>query len=379
MFNTANFLAQVASLLTQIASLPSFQENGKVERMRSDTLLAALPDLSARIMHDELVNQFSISWASFCNYHHLKPLSFESGTRDLLAEEELQLQRAFAEATSQSAYHWLRMGLRYRSMKYGTFGLAMMTARTLGEGLTLACRYQELTYSLITYRFAVNPNQSCAMIGEDLTVPKQLRHFSQYRDLGAIRTLIADLTGGSLPLEEVCVAAPPPPDWSSIESLFPCRVQFNADQTQWRFKPGTANSPLPLADMELMLLYSSKCEGLLKAARSNASISQRLAAMLDIALDRFPSASEAADRLALSERTLHRRLADEGTKFSSLIDSARYKRACELLADKAMSVEAIAAAMGFAEPSSFSRAFKRWSGMGSFEFRRQLNKSAKAN
>ncbi len=347
--------------------------------MRSDTLLAALPDLSARIMHDELIHQFSIGWDSFCNYHRLKPLSFESGTRDLLAEEELQLQRAFAEATGQSADQWLRMGLRYRSMKYGTFGLAMMTARTLGEGLNVACRYQELTYSLISYRLERGPNNACALIGEDGGVPLQLRHFSQYRDLGAIRTLIADLTGGRLPLEEVCVAAPPPPGWEIDSSLFPCRVQFDAEQTQWRFKPGTANAPLPLADMELMLLYSSKCEGLLKAARSNARISQRLNAMLSIAFDRFPSASEAAERLALSERTLHRRLAEEGTRFSTLIDEARYQRACELLADKAMSVEAIAAAVGFAEPSSFSRAFKRWSGMGSLEFRRTLINSGKAN
>lgn len=347
--------------------------------MRSDTLLAALPDMSARIMRDALVNQYRISWDSFCDVHHLKPLSLERGARDVLAEEELHLQHAFAEATGQNADHWLRMGLRYRSMAYGTIGLAMMTARTLGEALKVACRYQELTYSLITYRLVTGSNHSCALVGEEAAVPKLIRHFSQYRDLGAIRTLILDLTGGDLPLDEVCVAAPPPPGWKDDSNLFPCRVQFDAEQTQWRFKPGTVQAPLPLADMELTQLYSSKCDGRLKSARSNAPISQRLSGMLEIAAERFPSASEAAERLALSERTLHRRLAEEGTKFSTLVDEARYRSACELLADKAMSVESIACSMGFAEPSSFSRAFKRWSGMGSLEFRKRLNSKARAN
>lgn len=338
--------------------------------MRSDTLLAALPDLSARIMRDALVNDYRISWERFCNHHQIRALNRNGA--ELLAEEELHLQAAFAEATGHEPDLWFGMGLRYRSMKYGAIGLAMMTARTLADALRVACRFQELTYSLITYRLEVAPNGSMALIGEGAGVPADLLNFSLYRDLGAIRTLIADLTGGVLPLEKVAVAAPPAPGFEGVRKQIPCPVEFGAARTQWQFLPGTAGMLLPLADGELMTLYSTKCEGLLKNARASAPLSQRLSALLDISPDRAPCAGEIAERFALSERTLHRRLSEEGTRFSALVDKARYRRACQLLADRTMSVEAIAFTMGFAEPSSFSRAFKRWSGMGSLEYRRKL-------
>lgn len=338
--------------------------------MRSDTLLAALPDLSARIMRDALVNDYQISWEKFCNHHRIRAL--HNNGAQVLAEEEMHLQTAFAEATGHGPNLWFGMGLRYRSMKYGAIGLAMMAASTLGEALRVACRYQELTYSLVCYRLEIAPNGSMALIGEAAGVPSHLLHFSLYRDLGAIRTLIADLTGGDLPLEKVAVAAPPAPGFEDARKHLPCPVEFGAARTQWQFLPGTASMSLPLADGELLTLYSTKCEGLLKNARAHAPLSLRLSTMLDISPDRAPCAGEVAERFALSERTLHRRLSEEGTRFSALVDQARYRRACQLLADRSMSVEEIAFTMGFAEPSSFSRAFKRWSGMGSLEYRRQL-------
>lgn len=194
--------------------------------------------------------------------------------------------------------------------------------------------------------------------------------FTQYRDLGAIRTLIADLMGGELPLERVTVAAPPPPNWSQLRRYFPCPVEFDADRTQWMFRPGSAGLPLPLADGDLEALYNSRCGALLGRANAESAIKVRLAARLRRSDGTFLNAGESARQLALSERTLHRRLAEEGTRFSTVLDDARYARARELLMDRRMTIERIALAIGFAEPSSFSRAFKRWSGMNALEYRR---------
>ena len=340
--------------------------------MRSDTLFAALPDLSARIMRDVLVSELDLSWDRFCRYSQLKPVCFDDGETELLAREELMLQRAFADSTASHPDLWYQAGLRYRSIKYGALGLAMMTAGTLGEALKVACRYQALTYSLIAYRVAIMPNGACALIGEDLDLPDHLRNFTQHRDLGAIRTLIADLTAGETVLELVTVAAPPPANWEALRKQFPCDVQFDAPQTQWRFRPGASRRSLPLADRDLAVLYNARCDGMLNRARADTPLSQRLTNLLNLGGQRLASAGEAAERLALSERTLHRRLAEEGTRFSALLDSARYARARSLLADRQMTIEAIAMALGFAEASSFSRAFKRWSGVGALEFRRGL-------
>lgn len=338
--------------------------------MKADTLFAALPDLSARIMRDVLVSELDLNWDMFCRHSRLKPVCFDDGETELLAREELMLQRGFADSTANHPDLWYQAGLRYRSIKYGALGLAMMTAGNLGEALRVACRYQALTYSLIAYRFAVMPNGACALIGEDQDLPDHLRNFTQHRDLGAIRTLVADLMAGEPVLERVTVAAPPPAGWDALQKQFPCDVQFDAPQTQWRFLPGSAWRALPLADRDLSVIYSARCDGMLSRAAADTPLSQRLTNIMNLGGHCLPSAGEAAERLAMSERTLHRRLAEEGTRFSALLDSARYARAQTLLADRHMTIEAIAFALGFAEASSFSRAFKRWTGMGALEYRR---------
>lgn len=343
--------------------------------MDSNALYAMLPDLSARIMRNALVSEAKVDWDEFCRSSHVRPVRFDEQARELLAQEEMLLQKAFADCTANSRNIWFDVGLRYRSIKYGELGLAMMTARTLGEALQIACRCQSLTYSLINYRYASAPNGTFALIGSCDKLGEQLHDFTHYRDLGAIRTLVADLMGGELPLERVTVTTPPPPDWSRLRRHFSCPVEFNADQTKWVFRPGAADLPLPMADSDLLMLYSSRCDSTLRRAQADSTIKGRLAARLSRSESEFPTAGEAARMLALSERTLHRRLAEEGTRFSAMVDEARYGRARELLMDGRISIERIAAAVGFAEPSSFSRAFKRWSGMGALKYRRQTQGS----
>lgn len=342
--------------------------------MNRNVLFAALPDLSARIMRSTLTNELNVNWEMFCRDSKLKPVRLDDGTTELLAQDELLLQEGFAALTTQHPNLWCSTGLQYRSIKYGALGLAMMTARTLAEALQIACRYQALTYSLINYRFATAPNGACALIGDTEGTPAHLHDFSQHRDLGAIMTLINDLTAGEVVLERITVAAPPPPNWAAIKHHFYCPVEFNADRTQWICLPGSTTRPLPLGDIDLQTMYSSRCDDLLGKAHANTSVSLRLTALLSARGEDILSASEAARELALSERTLHRRLAEEGTRFSTIVDEARYRRARELLADRRMTIEGIAFAVGFSEPSSFSRAFKRWSGQGALEFRRQMTR-----
>lgn len=338
--------------------------------MDTNALYASLPDLSARIMRNALVNEVRINWDTFCRSSRIRPVLLDDRASELLAQEEMLLQQGFADCTAGMPNLWFDVGLRYRSIKYGALGLAMMTARTLGEALEVACRYQSLTYSLITYRYATS-GSSGALIGEWGGQLPHLKDFTQHRDLGAIRTLIADLMGGELPLERVHIAAPPPANWHLIRHHFACPVEFGADRTAWILQPGAANRPLPLADGELLLLYTSHCAAALGRADAHRSVRERLAARLLQSDGASLSAGDAARALALSERTLHRRLAEEGTRFSTMIDDARYARARDLLMDPRMTVERVAFEVGFAEPSSFSRAFRRWSGMGVLAYRRQ--------
>jgi len=73
----------------------------------------------------------------------------------------------------------------------------------------------------------------------------------------------------------------------------------------------------------------------------------------------------------MSERTLQRRLKDEGTTFAVLVDEVRTDLARMYLADDRLAVYEVAFLLGFSEPSAFNRAFKRWLGTSPREYRQR--------
>ena len=73
--------------------------------------------------------------------------------------------------------------------------------------------------------------------------------------------------------------------------------------------------------------------------------------------------------MATTSRTLHRRLAEHGTSFRQLLDSVRLDLARAYLGETELPVTEIGFLIGFADLSSFSRAFKRWTGPSPAEFR----------
>lgn len=75
-----------------------------------------------------------------------------------------------------------------------------------------------------------------------------------------------------------------------------------------------------------------------------------------------PLREEVAKRLMMSERTLQRRLAEEDTNFTKLVDDTRREMAQQYLSSGQLSLKKLSFQLGFSEPSAFYRACKRWFG-----------------
>jgi AraC-like DNA-binding protein len=83
-----------------------------------------------------------------------------------------------------------------------------------------------------------------------------------------------------------------------------------------------------------------------------------------------PRLESVARRLAMSPRTLQRRLADEGVQFNDVLDRMRLQAAKTYLSKRDVAGAEVAYLLGFAEQSSFNHAFKRWTGQTPTEYRR---------
>ena len=183
------------------------------------------------------------------------------------------------------------------------------------------------------------------------------------------------LIGRKMPLEAVHMRAPQPRDIGHYESLFGCPVHFAMPASglvvtrQLLQHPVTQNeetlrdflrlAPYPLVKRdhpgELKTL-SRKIEQLLASGGPQ----------------QLPNASEIASVLNMSARTLHRKLTAEGTSFQQLKDNFRHELAVHYMHREELSIDAIAAVMGFPDNSAFYRAFKKWTGTSPGRYRIQL-------
>jgi len=87
--------------------------------------------------------------------------------------------------------------------------------------------------------------------------------------------------------------------------------------------------------------------------------------------------TEVSAHLGISSRTLHRKLAEKGIRFSALIDDMRYQMAKQYLDEGELSINNIAEKLGYAEQSAFTRAFKRWSGITPIAYTKRNLQSGK--
>jgi len=118
-------------------------------------------------------------------------------------------------------------------------------------------------------------------------------------------------------------------------------------------------------NQELALLLKESKRALAEATRqldALKQVSHQVRAYLEICLESDPDIETVADVLGYSRRTLTRRLGQEGSSFLQIKDRLRRALALQLLATGRWSVEAISARVGFADLTTFHRAFRKWTG-----------------
>lgn len=127
----------------------------------------------------------------------------------------------------------------------------------------------------------------------------------------------------------------------------------------------------PRRDPVLSAILIDHAETLTATLRSSSFADDVRAAIAERLPDGTPSLAAIARQLATSTRSLQRRLASEGLSFHDLIDQARVAEARTYLVAGELSVSEVAERVGYARPSSFTRAFRRWMQQSPRDYRRR--------
>ena len=154
-----------------------------------------------------------------------------------------------------------------------------------------------------------------------------------------------------------------PGETSAHEEYFGGPVRFGAKASRLVIDPADLGRPFLSYNAELLAILSPALEKALADHQESHTVSGRVKWLMKrrLATNR-PDITAIARELALSERTLQRRLAEEGTRFQDVLTEARRELAHEYLANGQLDMGDVAFLLGFDDQNSFFRAFRQWEG-----------------
>lgn len=276
-----------------------------------------------------------------------------------------------AEQCTRDPGFGLKVGTGVRPASIDAVSFAMQSAATLREAITLVQKYQRLISD--GGRFQMLPGSRGTWI---VYHPRQGRLAFSPHQIEAVLSAVVSLTdwiaGSAVGPVRVQFSQARLGPLSGYREVFGCPVEFEQAFSGLLVGNEVLDRPLPQADPALARVHEQYNAGRLAALEKGAVSAEDLRQWLVARMGpNLPRRADAARMLGLSERTLARRLEAQGYTFNSLLDEVRRELALAAVRESGLPLAEIALSLGFAEASTFYRAFHRWTGMPPARWRKQ--------
>ena len=259
---------------------------------------------------------------------------------------------------------------------FGALGLAWQSAPTILDAAQVSIKYPQMNWGRSRMEMRSSKTEDCMayQLGKGMTTlsgPEDIEQTHKYAlllDITAAMAIVLDIVSDRALLQKIKLPFERPRDWSIIARSLAFKVEFNAPEASIVFKPGFfAHVPRHSHRVSFKLA--------LKLVEKEAAVLAEVATLRERVI-RWLWAStpplkktEIARLLGISERSLTRRLASEGTNYNQLFLDVQSERALNLLENRKMTVSEIAYRMGYSDPAAFSRAFVSRQGMSPSQWR----------
>jgi AraC-like DNA-binding protein len=269
----------------------------------------------------------------------------------------------------------LEYGKRLKFTTHGSLAQAAISCDTLEQALLVLIKYFRTRFVYMTLSFFVEEHEAVIQLNLSHDV-EELYRFNVDVVMASLMDVNLLLFGSRLLDGGRCLLDfPEPEDPSVYRQLFGNRISFGAGFNQLRFKRAFLGSSMSLSNPVTRRIAEAQCEEEMRFIEGVSSVAERVARLLEtMASGRLAALEEVAHQLRVSPRTLRRQLAAEGVRFQELQDSLRHRRALELLRRNELTVDEIACALGYSDPSNFGRAFRKWQGLAPSAWRREYRK-----
>jgi AraC-like DNA-binding protein len=268
-----------------------------------------------------------------------------------------------AAAAAGDPLFGLHAATAIRPGAFDVLDYAVRTAPDLRSALHRLARYNRLVHDLATFELV--PEDAAVRIEHrfDGTAARPCRQAAEFT-LASLVVVASQIGARPVQARAVEFAHPAASDGDAYRVVFGVAPRFDAATSALTLAAAVLDRPVPAADPALSRIVTAHAEQLLaaQAPRHEGIAAQVRRQLADGMADGPMTLRQVAHRLNLSERSLQRRLDAEGTRFAELVDGVRRELALRYIADERLALGEVAYLLGFAEPSPFHRAFKRWTG-----------------
>ena len=267
------------------------------------------------------------------------------------------------------------LGYTSRRMPVGCWSMmchAVIGSETLGQALSRYCRFYQL------FEFGINP----CLEGNGDETRIRLLSVDEHRDtqtylsemiLFNIHRFASWLVQEHLPIRKVNLAYPPATDLIDYRHMFLANpVEFELPESQLVLSSALMDKRITQNEASLRHFLRHPVLIMLTQSYASNSWTTRVRDIVGRKLDDMPELNEVAAQLDIHPQTLRRRLSAEGGTFKEIKNQVRRDTALYFLGKQGLSIEEIAHRAGFSESSAFIRAFKGWTGVTPYTYRKGL-------
>jgi len=262
----------------------------------------------------------------------------------------------------------VRAGSAHRLRMTGLVGYVARFSERLRGALRRVQRYSGIFTEAVEFRLQEGRPQVALARAHPALGPGHA--LAETYRLTAVLSVSRELTNVDIVPAQVTFTHPRPPGTTVHRQYFRCPLHFDAHAAAVVFRTSDLDLPVVGADETLAGYLCKYAERVLASLLRGETMRHRVrAAIWSLLGDGSPSLKHVAAAMRMPARTLQRRLAAEGTSLQQEIEEIRKTMAVAVLRAHSMAVGDVAFLLGYSEPSTFFRSFKRWTGSTPRQFR----------
>lgn len=299
--------------------------------------------------------------------HSNLPPTVYSGENFVTTAQIFAIWRTIRELAADPTMGWKFMS-QVETDQYHPTLMAALHARTYRESIERLARYKRLCSA---EEFQITPEGDEVLI--EVSWPFAEQEEPPALLIDAVFALVLELgrrgTKTKLSPKRVELTRPAERKNGFLE-YFGCPIKYRSAQNVLVVRAVDLERPFLTHNEELLQMLAPQFENQLKEGRTKQSILEQVKWVLKRLLSGSrPDLLMVAKELGMSDRTLQRRITDEGTTFRQLLNDTRHELVRQYLSDGSVEITEAAFLIGYEDPNSFYRAFRSWEGTTPAEWR----------